>query len=185
MCEEGFVFLFDWPAGDWQTTLLWIGGALAAYVFTFWLALVFWTARDIRQRSSNLLAQGGATLLVAGGFLPGHWLYLVLRPRTTRSQRYAHMLEAAALEQVLGGDEFCTGCGHPVDDAFLVCPSCRMELKHLCPACARPVDERWLACPYCMQGLEEAPRTALPVPVLSLNGAAAVGALARGHDPAA
>lgn len=162
------MFIVSWPGGSWETTLLWVGMALGAYVLTFWLALVFWTARDIRQRSGNIAAQAGAVLLVAGGFLPGHWLYLVLRPRTTRNQRYAHTLEAAALEEVLGEGEFCVGCGYPVKDEYLVCPSCRLELKSLCVSCTRPVDERWLACPYCMHGLREEAKPA--VAVLSLNG---------------
>jgi len=163
------MFLLEWPGGDWQTTLLWTGLGLAAYVATIWLALVFWTARDIRQRSSNVGAQVGAVLLVGCGFLPGHWLYLVMRPRTTRGQRYARTLEEAALEQVLAEAEACPGCAYPVRTEYLVCPSCRLELKELCNACARPIDRGWLACPYCMRTMAEEEPAA--VAVLSLNGA--------------
>jgi hypothetical protein len=163
------MFLLEWPGGDWQTTLLWTGLVFAAYVGAIWLALVFWTARDIRQRSSNPAAQVGAVLLVGCGFLPGHWLYLVMRPRTTKSQRYGRTLEEAALEHVLAEAEGCSRCAYPVRAEYLVCPSCRLELKELCRECARPIDRSWAACPYCMRALqEEEPAT---VAVLSLNGA--------------
>ena len=124
-------------------------GLFALYVAAFWLTLVFWTARDIRQRTSDQVAQVAAVLLVVCAFLPGLWLYLVLRPRYTRSQQYARALEEEALRMELEKDIACPKCSRAVQDDFLVCPACRATLKQPCTACSRPLANAWLACPYC------------------------------------
>ncbi|HEY8491905.1 MAG TPA: zinc ribbon domain-containing protein, partial [Dehalococcoidia bacterium] len=36
-----------------------------------------------------------------------------------------------------------------VQDDFIVCPSCRTQLKEACVNCGRPLNYVWVACPYC------------------------------------
>ncbi len=134
---------------------------LAAYVFVFylfvlWLAIGFWTYRDIRQRSRDPFVQSAAVLLVLAFFLPGHWLYLILRPRYTLVELYERSLEEEALLQELEDQKSCPTCKRRVQDDFLMCPSCKTSLKEPCRSCQKPLSYAWVTCPYC--GQEKPPR---------------------------
>mgnify|MGYP003581026997 CR=1 FL=1 len=50
-----------------------------------WLAMIIWTNRDMRARSRDPLAQLFVTAIVALLNVPGLLIYLMLRPRETRS----------------------------------------------------------------------------------------------------
>jgi hypothetical protein len=58
------------------------------YVVLIWAALGLWTFRDIRHRSRNGFVQGFSVLLTLSLFLPGYWLYLILRPQRERLNTY-------------------------------------------------------------------------------------------------
>ena len=153
------MFLVSWPGGSWQTTAVYVAVIFATYVAAFWLTLVFWTARDIRQRSSSPAAQIGAPLIVLFGFLPGHWLYLIMRPRYTRAQLYARALEEEALRLELDRQVSCPSCSRTVRDDYLVCPACKAQLKQACANCSKPLANAWVACPYCATERNPASRT--------------------------
>lgn len=144
------MYLVDWPGGSWQATAEGVALLVGAYVGAFWLALVFWTARDARQRTGSFAAQMVAALLVLGLFLPGLFIYLMVRPRRTLSQRYAQTLEEEALRLELDREVACPACSRRVHDDYLVCPACLTELKRACTACTRPLANAWRVCPYCM-----------------------------------
>ena len=129
---------------------------VGTYAVAIWLALIYWTYRDIRQRTRDSIIQAFSVLLVTALFLPGHWIYLVLRPRYTLTDLYERSLEEEALLQDLDDQKACPTCKRRVRDDFLVCPSCRTQLKELCRSCTKPLSYAWFACPYC--GLEKAPR---------------------------
>jgi hypothetical protein len=134
---------------------------LVAYVLVFylgvlWLTIGFWTYRDIRQRSRDPFVQSAAVLLVLGFFLPGHWVYLILRPRHTLVELYERSLEEEALLQELEDQKSCPSCKRRVQDDYLICPSCRTSLKERCRSCEKPLSYAWVACPFC--GLEKPPR---------------------------
>jgi len=150
------MFLLSWPGGDWQTTAKLAAGLLLVYLGAIWLTLIFWTYRDIRQRSRDPVLQTVAVLLVLVFFLPGHWIYLIVRPRYTLTELYERSLEEEALLQELEDQKACPACKRRVQDEFLVCPSCRTQLKEPCRSCQRPLSYAWVACPYC--GIEKAPR---------------------------
>ncbi len=143
------MFLIGWPGGSWQATAVIVAIVLGTYIAAFWLALVFWTARDIRQRTSSIAAQIAAPLLVLFLFLPGLWLYIVLRPRYTQAQLYARMLEEEALRLELDRQVGCPACGRSVKDDYLVCPACMTTLKEPCARCSKPLANAWVICPYC------------------------------------
>jgi RNA polymerase subunit RPABC4/transcription elongation factor Spt4 len=133
--------------------------ALAAlYIAALWVTLIFWTYRDIRQRTRDPIVQSVAVLLVLFFFLPGLWLYLILRPRHTLADLYERSLEEEALLQELEDQKSCPNCKRRVHDDYLICPSCRNQLKEPCRSCSKPLSYAWLACPYC--GLEKPPREA-------------------------
>jgi len=150
------MFLVDWPGGDWQATAKMVGTVIAIYLAAIWLTLVFWTYRDIRQRTRDPILQTVAVLLVLLFFLPGHWIYLIVRPRYTLTELYERSLEEEALLQDLEDQKACPTCKRRVRDDFLICPSCRTQLKETCRSCSKPLSYAWVACPYC--GLEKPPR---------------------------
>lgn len=149
--------MFDsWPGGSWEATVRYVVAVLAIYLAAIWVALVFWTYRDIRQRTRDPILQTVAVLLVLIFFLPGHWVYLIVRPRYTLTELYERSLEEEALLQELEDQKACPTCKRRVLDDYLICPSCRTQLKEPCRQCAKPLSYAWVACPYC--GLEKPPR---------------------------
>ncbi len=150
------MFLIDWPGGSWEATARMTLMVLVLYLAALWITLVFWTYRDVRQRSRDPIVQTFAVLLVLLLFLPGHWIYLILRPRYTLSELYERSLEEEALLQELEDQKSCPTCKRRVHDDFLMCPSCRTALKEACRQCAKPLQYAWVACPYC--GTEKPPR---------------------------
>lgn len=152
------MFLLDWPGGSWEATLRMTLTVLAVYLAAIWVTLVFWTYRDIRQRTRDPIVQTVAVLLVLVFFLPGHWIYLILRPRYTLMELYERSLEEEALLQELEDQKACPGCNRRIQDDFLICPYCRASLKESCRGCSRPLNRAWVACPFCGVEKPAAPR---------------------------
>lgn len=150
------MFLISWPGGSWEATLKYGIVFTVIFLSAFWIATVFWTYRDIRQRTRDPILQTSAVLLVLIFNFPGHWIYLIVRPRQTLSELYERSLEEEALLQELEDQKACPTCKRRVKDEFLVCPSCRTQLKEACRQCSKPLSYAWVACPYC--GLEKPPR---------------------------
>ncbi|MBA4181937.1 MAG: hypothetical protein C0506_15205 [Anaerolinea sp.] len=158
------MFLASWPGGSWEATVKYVVAITALYLSAIWLTLVFWTYRDIRQRTRDPILQTVAVLLVLVFFLPGHWIYLIVRPRYTLAEMYERSLEEEALLQELEDQKACPTCKRRVLDEYLICPSCRTQLKESCRSCTKPLSYAWVACPYC--GLEKPPREGVgPRPV--------------------
>jgi RNA polymerase subunit RPABC4/transcription elongation factor Spt4 len=168
------MFLISWPGGSWEATLRY--GTIFTVIFlsAFWIATVFWTYRDIRQRTRDPILQTAAVILVLIFNFPGHWIYLIVRPRQTLTELYERSLEEEALLQELEDQKACPTCKRRVKDEFLVCPSCRTQLKEACRQCSKPLSYAWVACPYC--GLEKPPREGFgPRPVRAPGAPAAQG----------
>ena len=141
--------LMEWPGGSWESSLELATTLVLAYVALVWLALVFWTVRDARRRTTSAGAQAGAGLLVLLFFLPGHWLYLIVRPHSTLAQRSERSLEAEAVMAELADRISCFACGRHVRDDFVHCPTCRATLRQPCTSCGRSLDFSWVMCPVC------------------------------------
>jgi len=123
----------------------WIGAFLAA----LWLSLIIWTYRDIRSRSSDILARILAVVVVALLFLPGILVYLILRPRRTLEEEYQLTLEEEAMLQAIEDSPLCPGCGRRVKELWKVCPNCQTILKKNCHECGKLMELPWNICPYC------------------------------------
>ncbi len=52
-------------------------------------------------------------------------------------------------------DLTCPNCNTPVEESFIVCPSCRTKLRPTCPACSAPVQTTWQVCPHCGEPLPQ------------------------------
>ncbi len=176
------MFLVGLPGGSWQEAAITAGLIIASYFALLWLAVVFWTVRDAHQRLANPALEVGAGLLVLGFFLPGLWLYLILRPRLTLAERYERSLEAEAVLSELADRANCPQCARRVQDDFVVCPSCKYRLKEPCAKCARPLSFAWIACPGC--GADNEARTEAPAVVPVRRRRARPAAAARETQPA-
>ncbi|HET7738138.1 MAG TPA: zinc ribbon domain-containing protein [Tepidiformaceae bacterium] len=141
--------LVSWPGGSWEATLKMAIAVVAIYLAAIWITLIFWTYRDVRQRTRDPIMQSVAVLLVLFFFLPGHWIYLILRPRLTLAEAYERSLEEEALLQELEDQKSCPSCKRRVYDEYLICPSCRTQLKEPCRQCSKPLSYAWVSCPYC------------------------------------
>lgn len=122
---------------------------VAIYLGLLWLALVALTYRDIRQRTPRFALRLASALLVLALFLPGYWLYLMLRPKTTIAQRYSRSLEEELLLQELRVTRACPSCRARVEEDYLICPVCCTDLKEECRNCGRALGFAWAACPSC------------------------------------
>ncbi len=132
------------------SSLILIGTAFGgAFLAALWLSLIFWTYRDIRQRTRDPLMRILAVIVAVFLFLPGILIYLVLRPSTTFNEEYQRSLEEEALLQTIEEKPACTGCGRLVSDEWILCPSCHTELKRTCTNCKRPLEIQWTVCPFC------------------------------------
>jgi RNA polymerase subunit RPABC4/transcription elongation factor Spt4 len=123
-----------------------LAGAILA---ALWLSLILWTAKDIRSRSDDRLAQILAVVGAALLTVPGLLLYLLLRPARTLEEEYQSSLEEEALLASLTGRLSCPGCGRPVESEWRICPTCSTVLRKPCTDCGRMLDLSWNVCPYC------------------------------------
>ncbi|HLT18098.1 MAG TPA: zinc ribbon domain-containing protein [Thermomicrobiales bacterium] len=141
--------------------LQFIIASMAAFGVALWFALAVWTFRDISQRSTNVAVQVLATLVVVLGFLPGLVIYLLMRPRETREERYQREIEETYLAQELGSLPTCPRCSRSVRDEYTFCPDCGTTLRRACASCGRLVDIDWAVCAYC--GYDLPPRAPIPL----------------------
>ena len=137
------------PWETWQEAATFFAVIVVLYIAVMWAAAVFWTARDIRSRHNSGTVQLASAGLVAVFFLPGLWIYRIMRPTYTLADQYERSLQAEAVMFELSQKVECPTCRRRVRDEFLVCPSCRTTLKESCSSCGRPVAYAWAACPYC------------------------------------
>jgi RNA polymerase subunit RPABC4/transcription elongation factor Spt4 len=141
--------LVSWPGGSWQNTVKVVLAGLITYLIVLWVLMVWWTFRDIRERTRDPFLQAAAVFVVLVFSLPGLWIYLIGRPKETLAEAYARTLEEEALLQELEDLKACPTCRRRVADDFVICPICQSQLKEPCARCSRPLSYSWAACPYC------------------------------------
>jgi RNA polymerase subunit RPABC4/transcription elongation factor Spt4 len=140
------------PLSNLQGLLFIVVFFFAAFVVIFWVALIFWTWRDVRSRTQDTVLQITATLLVAVFSLGGLFIYLVVRPRQTLAELYERQLEEESLLAEMTERQTCPTCHYRVDNEFQVCPSCGTKLRRPCPRCEHLLELKWNVCPYCGYG---------------------------------
>lgn len=52
-------------------------------------------------------------------------------------------------------DLTCPNCNSPVEESYVVCPSCRTKLRPTCEVCGTAVQTTWKVCPHCGTDLPE------------------------------
>jgi hypothetical protein len=130
------------------------GSALAsAFLVALWVSLIVWVYRDARQRVRDRFIPILSCLVVVILFLPGVFIYLILRPQHTLEEEYQQALEEEALLFSIEEAPICPGCSRKVQNNWIVCPSCHTQLRKPCPKCGRAVELPWDLCPYCSSAL--------------------------------
>lgn len=131
-------------------TILGIAAAgIGAFIFAFWVSMGIWTFNDIRSRSRDWLAIALACLLVLVFPIIGLILYLMIRPKETLADIYDRALEEETLLRELEGSSACHQCGTPINDDWVYCPSCHVQLQHSCMNCNNLVRAEWGICVHC------------------------------------
>ncbi len=121
-----------------------------AFLAALWLSLIFWTLRDVRNRSQDRLVHYLATFVVAILNLPGLLIYFILRPPQTLEEGYQEALEEEALLATIEEMRQCPGCGGRVHKDWQACANCHTRLRKACTHCNQLLELPWQLCPYCM-----------------------------------
>ncbi|HEU5348351.1 MAG TPA: zinc ribbon domain-containing protein [Ktedonobacterales bacterium] len=123
-----------------------------AFAVIFWLSLVFWTWRDVRSRTQDVILQVTATALVGVFNIGGLFIYLIVRPRQTLAELYERQLEEESLLAEMTERQTCPTCHYRVETDYQICPSCGTKLRRPCPRCDHLLELKWNVCPYCGYG---------------------------------
>lgn len=124
---------------------------LLLFLVVAWLALVWWTYQDARQRTDDPVLVGSAVVAALIFPFAGALLYSIVRPPELLSDVEERELELAAARLRVRHltESSCPRCQYPLERMFLRCPECHTRVKDPCPNCSKPVDRRWSLCPYC------------------------------------
>jgi RNA polymerase subunit RPABC4/transcription elongation factor Spt4 len=123
-----------------------------AFLLIFTIALIFWTWRDVRSRTQDVILQITATILVAVFNIGGLFIYLIVRPRQTLAELYERQLEEESLLAEMTERQTCPTCHYRVETDFQLCPSCGTKLRRPCPRCDHLLELKWNVCPFCGYG---------------------------------
>lgn len=140
---------FQTSLGTLRDALLFGTALLGAFLAALWLALVFWTYRDLGRRSQDRVLRLLAALVVLLLGPLGVIIYLLLRPAATLDEVYQHALEEEALLSEIEARTQCPGCGARTLPDWQVCPACATRLRRACASCGQLLELPWRLCPSC------------------------------------
>jgi hypothetical protein len=129
------------------------GRAIVIYVVLLWLASAYWAYRDLQARTPNPIAPYLAAVIIVF-FTPilfpfGLLLYKLVRPGETAAEANERALAQEVMLREMPIIEHCEHCQRRVEPEWIVCPSCRTQLRRTCPSCARKVELDWVVCAWC------------------------------------
>ena len=131
-------------------------GILVYFVF-LWVACAYWAYRDLQSRTNNPIAPYLAAIAIIL-FTPilfpfGLVLYLIVRPREKIAEANERAIAEEAMLREIEMTPRCAACGRRVESDWLVCPTCRNQLRRVCPSCSHRVELDWIVCAWCGQDL--------------------------------
>lgn len=126
-------------------------GVIAGIVIgiLFWVGLVIWTYRDIKDRTRDIAMQILSLFLVMIFAPLGLPLYLLMRPRETLDESYGRSIEEEVMLREIGEDNSCPSCRRFTDKSFVFCPYCQTRLQTECLNCSCLLSISWTSCPKC------------------------------------
>ena len=132
-----------------SNALIYLTGFAILFFLVLWISLIIWTWRDISLKSKSTSLRILSVLVSTLFFLPGVFIYLLLRPKKTLDEAYQFSLEEEALLQTLDEYATCPECSRHVQIKWLICPDCHQQLRKKCIQCSEPLQLDWEICPYC------------------------------------
>jgi hypothetical protein len=143
----------DLPAVRAATT------GIGLYVVLVWLACSWWVYQDLpRRHTSELAPYVGAAFIVLASpllFVPALVVYRVIRPGETLSEARYRLFEDRLSQLQVQTMPRCPDCATPVEEGWLLCPSCRAKLGHRCVECGRSMAIDWTVCAWCATAIGE------------------------------
>ncbi len=129
------------------------GRAIAVYVVMLWLACAYWAFRDLQSRTANPSGPYLAAIVIIL-FTPilfpfGVLLYRLVRPGETVAEANERAIAEEAMLREIEAQPHCANCDRRVDADWLVCPTCRNQLRRACASCGRKVELDWAVCAWC------------------------------------
>ena len=131
------------------TVLNYVLAFLIAYAIALWIALAIWAFYDIRTRTNDILVQLFSVLLVLAFNVFGLILYLFLRPKETLAEANVLALEEESYLAESEAMSRCPNCSYRLENDYVLCPMCQMELRKRCTGCRNLADLQWNVCAYC------------------------------------
>jgi hypothetical protein len=133
---------------------------VVAYVVLIWLASAFWAYRDMRLRTSSAITPYVAALAIILFtpifFLFGLLLYRIVRPKETIAEVNERALAEEAMLAEVASHAHCANCDRPVNEEWIICPTCRNRLRRVCPNCEHLIELDWTLCAWCGKDFERA-----------------------------
>lgn len=129
--------------------LVFLSGFSIVFLVILWISLIIWTYRDIRLRTNDRFLRIVSVLISTILFVPGVFIYLLLRPYKTLDEAYQVSLEEEALLQTLEEFSSCPGCDRQIAEEWMICPDCHTRLKKKCAGCGKTIIMTWDICPFC------------------------------------
>lgn len=128
------------------------------YLGIFWISVVLWVTKDITNRTTNLLYQIFSILLVVI-LTPifGLFIYLIIRPQKTISEKYYEDVGIEILEN--NEESKCPQCGMHIIGEYIYCPHCGENINKECIKCKKLIYKKYDICPYCGVNQKEKPKS--------------------------
>ena len=126
----------------------------AVILVLLWFVAIVWVNRDARTRDASV----GFWTVVAIIPVAGLVAYCLLRPPLTNSDATEQDMSMELMSRQLAEYGNCPKCGQPVDKNYIVCPSCRTQLRNVCSRCNKPLEPHWVVCPYCATSISKSRR---------------------------
>lgn len=125
---------------------------LVLYFFLVWISLIVWVYKDITNRTDSVFYQIISLFLVFI-FTPfGVFIYLLIRPSRTITEKYYEEIEEnldILSEAIAHTVVPCPKCQKEVNSHFSYCPHCDFALYSPCKGCGKPLSFDWNSCPHC------------------------------------
>jgi hypothetical protein len=129
-----------------------VAGA-AIYLVLVWLAAAIWAFHDLRRRHRDpalpYLAAAAIVIVSPMLFPLAVLVYRIVRPAETLAESRERQLNDRLIDMEVADNLHCPGCGNPVEEQWLACPSCRTRLAHRCMSCQRSMGLDWTVCAWC------------------------------------
>jgi hypothetical protein len=133
---------------------------IVAYIVLIWLATAFWAYRDMRLRTSSAITPYVAALAIIlftpVFFLFAWLLYRIVRPKETIAEVNERALAEEAMLAEVASHAHCANCDRPVNEEWIICPTCRNRLRRVCPNCEHLIELDWTLCAWCGKDFERA-----------------------------